>query len=62
MLVITRKADDTLYEDQEGMSAFIIETTDGQITVRIEEINGSQAKVSIDAPKACEILREELSF
>ncbi len=60
MLVITRRADDSLYEDQEGMSFFTIGTSDGDITVTVENIKRSEAKVSIVAPDSCSILRGEL--
>jgi len=51
MLTLSRK---------EGES-IVLTLEDGQtITVRLDETNGSQARISIGAPDSVKILREEL--
>jgi carbon storage regulator len=50
MLVLSRR---------EG-EAIILETSDGTITVRLTEYNGSQTRVGVDAPASVRVLREEL--
>lgn len=53
MLVITRKQGESI----------IISTPDGDVRVTIKAIkSGGQVQLSIDAPDAVEILREELVF
>ena len=50
MLVLTRREGDTV----------IHETSDGPIEVSIAEINGSQVRVGLKAPKSVKIARGEL--
>ena len=50
MLVLTRREGDTV----------ILETSDGPITVSIEQNKGHQIRVGIEAPKSVRILRGEL--
>ena len=50
MLVVGRR---------EGES-IIIETTDGEIVVSLERLQGTQARIGIEAPEQVKVLREEL--
>jgi carbon storage regulator len=50
MLVLSRR---------EG-EALILNTSDGEIVVSIELLQGSQVKVGIDAPQSVKVLRDEL--
>ena len=50
MLVLSRR---------EG-EAIILETSDGPITIRLTEYNGSQTRVGVEAPRSVKVLREEL--
>lgn len=50
MLVLTRR---------EG-EAIVINTMDGEIVLSLEQIQGAQAKVGIEAPESVLVLREEL--
>lgn len=52
MLVVGRR---------EGES-IIIETTDGEIVVSLERLQGTQARIGIDASESVRILREELAL
>jgi carbon storage regulator len=50
MLVLSRR---------EG-EAIILETSDGPITIRLTEYNGSQTRIGVEAPRSVKVLREEL--
>ncbi|MCB1788877.1 MAG: carbon storage regulator [Gammaproteobacteria bacterium] len=51
MLVVGRR---------EGES-IIIETTDGPIVVSLERLQGTQARIGIEAPEQVKVLRHELA-
>jgi len=50
MLVLTRREGETV----------IVETSDGPITVSVENINGQQIRVGFEAPRSVGIVRGEL--
>jgi carbon storage regulator CsrA len=50
MLVITRRTE----------SGFVIDTSDGPIRIIVIRITGGNVRLGIDAPKHCEVLRDEL--
>jgi carbon storage regulator CsrA len=50
MLVLSRR---------EG-EALILKTSDGEIVVSVELLQGSQAKIGIDALQSVKVLRDEL--
>lgn len=50
MLVLTRTRGES----------FVIETTDGPITVLVTQVIGGKIKIGIDAPKEVRIMRKEL--
>lgn len=50
MLVLTRRQGESL----------IFNTSDGEIVVSFELLQGSQVKIGIDAPQSVRVLRDEL--
>jgi len=50
MLVLTRRIDE----------AIIINVPGADIKIKILEVNGQQVRVGIEAPKECNIYRQEL--
>ena len=50
MLVVGRREGETI----------IIQTTDGEIVVSLERLQGTQARIGIEAPEQVKVLREEL--
>jgi len=50
MLILSRKPN----------QSFIIRTSDGEIEVRVHKLEHRRVVLGIDAPAACEIIREEL--
>lgn len=50
MLTLSRREDESL----------VLQTSDGPVVVLINQIRGSQVRVSIDAPQTIKILRDEL--
>lgn len=52
MLILTRKLDDSLIIEVEGLEE--------QIEVKITELTAGQVRLGITAPKSCKIWRKEL--
>lgn len=49
MLVLTRRPDESL----------VFLTVDGKITIRINEVDKGQVKLTVEAPKAVRLMRDQ---
>ena len=52
MLLLTR----SVYKDE----TIIIQTSDGEVVISIEDVQGGQVKVGVNAPKTIKVLRNEV--
>lgn len=56
-LVLVRNALDRLHHSDVDRASLTIETSDGPIVITLKSVTKGQGKISIDAPRECEIYR-----